>query len=291
MRHAALTALVLAGAAAAGVLLLGRSGGQRPIGAARPLTVRAFFAPQTVQFGDELTARVVVLVDRAAVRVGSLRINDGFAPLAQLGAARTTRTQRGRLAVVSVSVAAACLADACAAAAGEKPITLPPVTVQARTSRGGTVRGTARWPSLHVTSRLAAADLAAANPPFRGETLPPSPAYRIAPGTLALVLDVVAALLAASGVGLAAWNGFALLRRGRTPVDVDELELALRRMREAEVRPAPDRRRALGLLARLLDRRGGRFAGAASELAWSKPTPEPKELSALATRIERTGSE
>ena len=73
--------------------------------------------------------------------------------------------------------------------------------------------GTARWPSLHVTSRIAAADLAAATPPFRGDTLPPPPAYRIAPDTLALVLDVLAALLAAAGVGLVTSNAFALARR------------------------------------------------------------------------------
>jgi hypothetical protein len=288
MSRAAVTAVVLAGAAAAGVLLLGRSSAQRPISSARPLTVRAFFAPQNVQFGDELTARVVVLLDRDAVRVGSLRINNGFAPLTQLGAERTTRTRRGRLAVVSASVPAACLAEACAADAGETPIALPPVTVQVTSMRGGTLRGTARWPTLHVTSRVGAADLAAAKPPFRGDTLPPAPTYRIAPNTLALVLDVLAALLAAAGVGLATWNGLALARRRRAPPAADELELALRRTREAEARPAPERRRALGLLARLLDARDRRLAGAASELAWSEPTPEPEALSTLVTQVERT---
>jgi hypothetical protein len=287
MSRATVTAVVLAGAAAAGVLLLGRSSEQRPISSPRPLTVRAFFAPQNVQFGDELTARVVVLLDRAAVRVGSLRINNGFAPLTQLGAERTTRTRRGRLAVVSASVPAACLAEACAADAGETPIALPPVTVQVTSTRGGTLRGTARWPTLHVTSRVGAADLAAAKPPFRGDTLPPPPTYRIAPNTLALVLDVLAALLAAAGVGLATWNGLALARRRRAPPATDELELALRRTREAEARPAPERRRALGLLARLLDARDRRLAGAASELAWSEPTPEPEALSTLVTQVER----
>jgi hypothetical protein len=288
MSRAVVTAVVLAGAAAAGVLLLGRSSAQRPISSARPLTVRAFFAPQNVQFGDKLTARVVVLLDRAAVRVGSLRINDGFAPLTQLGAGRTTRTRRGRLAVVSASVPTACLAGACAAEAGETPIALPPVTVQVTSARGRTLRGTARWPTLHVTSRVAAADLAAAKPPFRGDTLPPAPAYWIAPNTLALVLDVLAALLAAAGVGLATWNGLALARRRRAPPAADELELALRRTRQAEARPAPERRRALGLLARLLDARDRRLAGAASELAWSEPTPEPEALSTLVTQVERT---
>jgi hypothetical protein len=287
MRRAAVTAVVLAGAAAVGVVLLGRSGAQAPISSTRPLTVRAFFTPQAVQFGDKLTARVVVLVDGAAVRVGSLRISDGFAPLTQLGAGRTTRTRRGQLAVVSISVPAACLAEACAAGAGETPIALPPIAVQATSTRGGTLHATAQWPPLHVTSRLAAAHLVAANPPFRGDTLPPSPVYRIAPNTLALVLDLLAALLAAAGVGLATWNGFALARRRRAPPAEDQLELALRRTREAEARPAPDRRRALGLLARLLYARDRPLSGAASTLAWSEPIPEPEAVSALVTQIER----
>jgi hypothetical protein len=250
--------------------------------------VRALFAPQTVQFGDRLTAQVVVLLDRAAVRVGSLRIDNGFAPLTQLGAGRTTRTRHGRLDVVSVSVPAACLGEACATGAGATRIALPPVTVQATTRRGGTLRATAHWPMLQVTSRVAAADLAAAKPPFRGETLPPPPAYRIAPGTLARALDVIAALLAAAAVGLAMWQGLALARRRGAPPAADELELALRRTREVEARPAPERRRALGLLARLLKARDRRLAGAASELAWSEQVPEPEALSALVTRIERT---
>jgi hypothetical protein len=250
--------------------------------------VQAALAPQTVQFGDELTARVVVLLDGTAVRAGSLRTTYGFAPLTQLGAGRTTRTRHGRLSVVSVSVPVACLAEACATGAGETRIALPQVTAQATTRRGGTLRGTARWPLLHVTTRVAAADLAAAKPPLRSDTLPPPPAYRIAPNTLALVLDLLAALLAAAGVGLATWLGFALARRRRTPPATDELELALRRAREAEARPAPERRRAIGLLARLLEARGGRLGGAASELAWSKPTPEPEALSSLVTEIERT---
>jgi hypothetical protein len=286
MRRTALAAVALAGAAAAGVLLLGRTGEQRPVPPARPLTVRAVLASPTVQFGDELHARVVVLLDRTAVRVDSLRIVDGVAPLTQLGAERTTRSQHGHLAVVAVDVPAACLSDACAARPGETPISLPPVTVQATTTRGGTLRATARWPVLRVASRVAATDLVAATPPFRGDTLPPPPTYRVAPNTLAAVLDALAALLAAAGVGLVAWQGFVLARRRRTPPAADELELALSRLREAEARPISDRRRAVGSVARLLGSRARPLAGAASELAWSEPTPEPEALSALVTRIE-----
>jgi hypothetical protein len=288
MRRAVLVG-VLAGAAAAGAVLLGRSGGQAPLHATRPLTVQAVFAPQqTVQFGDPVTARVVVLLDRAAVRAGSLRIADSVAPLTQLGAPRTTRTRRGGLDVVSVTVPAACLADACTTAVSETPIALPPVTVAATTTAGRALRATGHWPVLHVRSRLAATDIAASTPPFRDDTSPSPPSYRIAPDTLALVLTVLAALLAAAGVALAAWQGLALAARRRPPAAADELEVALRRTREAQSRPAPERRRAVGRLARVLEERGPRLAGAADRLAWSEPTPEPDALSALVTEVERT---
>jgi hypothetical protein len=288
MSRAVLGTVVLAGAAVAGVLLLGRPSAQRPIIPTAPLTVRAFFAPQTVQFGDRLTARVVVLADRSAVRAGSVRITDGFAPLTQLGAARTTRTQHGRLDVVSVDVPTACLAQACTRTTGRTLIALPQVIAKATTTRGRTLRASVPWPRLNVTSRVTAADLDAAKPPFRAETLPSAPHYRIGPDTLALMLDGVAAALAAAAAGLAAWGAFSLMRRQRPVPMGDELELALRRMREAQARPAPERRRALGVLSRLLDPRDRRLAGAARELAWSEHAPEPEALSALASRVERT---
>ena len=84
-----------------------------------------------------------------------------------------------------------------------------------KTRRGVTLRRTVRWSPLHVTSRVAAADLAVAEPPFRHDALPPPPGYLIAPGTLARALDLLAALLAAAGVGLATWQGFALGRTAR----------------------------------------------------------------------------
>jgi hypothetical protein len=65
------------------------------------------------------------------------------------------------------------------------------------------------------------------------------------------------------------------------------LERALALAREAERRPTPDRRRALGLLARLLGSRDPNLAGAIDELAWSAPAPTPDALAKLVNRVER----
>jgi len=77
------------------------------------------------------------------------------------------------------------------------------------------------------------------------------------------------------------------MRRRRVEPTTDELERALRLAREAEGRQVSDRRRALGLLARLLGSRDRRLSGAASELAWAKPEPEGAALATLVADVER----
>ena len=67
------------------------------------------------------------------------------------------------------------------------------------------------------------------------------------------------------------------------------LDRALALAREAEQRPPPDRRRALGLLARLLGPRDPRLADAADDLAWSAPAPTSDALAELVTQVEREG--
>ncbi|MDX6527465.1 MAG: hypothetical protein QOI43_2976, partial [Gaiellales bacterium] len=57
--------------------------------------------------------------------------------------------------------------------------------------------------------------------------------------------------------------------------------------REAESRPPSDRRRALGLLARLLDPRDRRLSVEASELAWAEPEPERAALATFVADVER----
>jgi hypothetical protein len=78
----------------------------------------------------------------------------------------------------------------------------------------------------------------------------------------------------------------AIVRSRRTPGDVDQLREALRYLRESEARQAPDRRRALNLLARVLERRGHEHASASSSLAWSRPAPTPERAAELAAQIE-----
>jgi hypothetical protein len=254
---------------------------------AAPLVVRATFDASTVEFGAAIGTHVVVLLDGARVRPGSLRIVADVAPLTPHTSAQTTRIVQGSTITIAVARTYSCFSSACVAANGDAMPALPRVTATAITRDGETVRATAAWPTLHIRGRVSKADLGRSRPPFLADTTPGPPSYRLAPSTLAWLLDGLAFALALAAATLAAHTGVRLLRRRRVEQASDELERALRLAREAEARPVPDRRRALGLLARLLGSRDGRLSGAASELAWAKPDPEGAALATLVADVER----
>jgi hypothetical protein len=284
---AALAALAVA-AVIAGLLLAGGNAGQPGVTPSARLAVHTSFEPETIAFGDRIVARAVVLLDRDRVRVGTLQVSNDLAPLTLLGPAQTTRTNRGRLQVVSVSVPVACLTDPCVKRSGDTPLVLPRLRAAVEAKDGHVLHARTKWPELHVGSRVTAADLKPVRPPFRGDATPPPVTYSLSPSTLGRLLDLAAALFAAAGLGLAVFEGVLFARRPRrAPVSIGDLEAALRYVRESEERPAPDRRRALSLVARVLDRRHASLAGEARELAWSEPKPDPRELSELVSEIER----
>lgn len=270
-------------AAVVGLLLLADSGSAPAIRPTAPLAIAASFDPAVPQFGDRILARVVVALDTDVVQSQTLALSDDLAPLTQLGSARTSRSTQNSLELVTVVIPVSCLSASCVARSGVARIGLPLVRAAVTTRSGRTVRASVAWPTLSVRGRVNASDLAAGSPPFQADTAPPTATYRIAPGTLATLLDLVAALCALASIGLAAWQVNVLL--GRRRPQPGALERALRLTREAEGRPAPDRRRALALLDRALGR--DQHSGAARRLAWSEPAPEPHELEELVSEIEQ----
>ena len=242
--------------------------------AAAPLVVRATFATPSVWFAGVINMHVIVLLDAKRVRPDSLRIVDDLAPLTSLSPARTTRKTQGSTITIAVGRTFGCLSGDCASASGDATPALPPVRVTVVTLGGKTLRASAALPTLHVRGRVSKADLGRSSPRFRANTTPAPPSYRLAPTTLARLLDGIAVVLALAGAALALYEARRFARRRRGEPTIDEFERALRLAREAENRPPPDRRRALGLLARLLAARDRPLSAAASDLAWSEPEPE-----------------
>lgn len=247
-----------------------------PAAVAAPLAVHASFDESIVPFGDVIHTRITVVAD-PSVRVSSVRVSDDLAPLTITSSAHTSHAG----AVVEVTRTAMCATAPCVGAAFPK---LPPVVVTATLRDGRAVRATAHWPQLQVRGRVDAGDLARARPPFRVSLEPPAPSYAVGPSALSWLLIAVAIASGVAAVALALGEVRRRRRRRAVVPAGDPLLRALRLAREAESRPPPDRRRAAGLLARLLA--NARLAEAASDLAWSPPEPEPKALEELASEVE-----
>jgi hypothetical protein len=253
--------------------------------AAAPLAVRASLNQPDVQFGEAVGTHVVVLVDPSRVQPDTVRIIADPGPLTILSQSNGTHAAGPGTVAVSADRVVACLSAACLAARGDASPHLPPVLVTATTRDGRTLHARAAWPALQVRGRVTAADLARGRPPFRRDVAPPPPSYSVDPSLLRALLVAVAVVLGLAAAALVAWE--LRRRRRRQTAGEDPLERALRLTREAESRSPSDRRRAVGLLARILASRERPLAAPASDLAWARPAPESDAVAALVGDVER----
>ena len=232
--------------------------------------------PAQVGVGVRVTAQAVVTVNAQKVDPSSVRVSLGVAPLAALGPVR----QRG----LHFTVDAACIDEGCVPDANARAVHLAPVRVTGRLKDGRPFTRTFSWPTLVLASQVPARALRGA-PPLRLEQTAPSPKYAVSPSTLAAVLDALAGVLA-----LAIAGGLLLMRRRAqrrsAALALDPLDRALALVRESAGRPPADRRRALNLLARVLDRRRPGLAPSVDEAAWSRPQPSAEAAEEVADTVE-----
>jgi len=280
----AAVAVLVAAAAVAIVLLVGAGTNVPTITPPATIAVHAEFDPATPAFGDRIDAKIVIALNDHRVRPQTLRYSYGLAPLTELGRPRASRFVSGDLELVTLVAPVTCVTAPCVARKGVTTLTFPPVRATVIQTTGARQSAATRWPALPIRGRVLASDVASSSPKFQGSASPPAASYTVAPSTLVTLLDVLAAMFAVGAVGLVAWQTIVIVRR-RPARGGDPLERALRLAREAEAQPVAHRRRALGLLARLLGRDG--LSSAASDLAWSEHKPEPDELEALVSEIER----
>lgn len=247
-----------------------------PGGAAAAVQVATASTPARALFGDLIHATVTV---RAAAVA---EVQGGFAPYEVLGS-RSTSSRSGGVVTTTVTFDLQCLEPECAPGPGVRRIAVAP----SRVLVGSQVR-TARFARVLVAPRATTRQVAHPERSFLHPTSPPAPGYRFDPTTLRRLLLAAAALLVLIAVALA-WP---LLRRRPAEVagvTVDPVAHALALMRASRSRPAPDRRRALGLLSRTLRRRGQpEVAADAADLAWSEPEPRPDRMEQLAERVEES---
>src|SRR5207302_8281212 len=182
-----------------------------PGAGAQEVVARVHLGPQSVLFGDIVTATVDVVVDRTRVDPRDVSVRTTFLPYRQLGRARHTRTDAGSLTELRTTTTLDCLEQRCALPGGRLRIKFPPALVFFALRSGGPVlRVAVRWPPVVVDSRLdaqavAQSKLLAFGAPWRADVgTMPTVSYRAGPALIERMLLVAGVLLLAGGAGLLA---------------------------------------------------------------------------------------
>ena len=297
----ALGALLLAGMLAAGLVAVFASDrGGSPAAAPPPpedgLEASATFSPRIVLFGDTLTARVDVMVDRRALDPARVRVGWDPTPWRFVRPPARTVESVGETAHVRLSYVLRCLAGECAPARDTEQVTFPAARVLSPGAAGaGPLEDEVEWPSLLVHSRVGEVDAGQRDvlaSPWRADLVSlPAVSYRLAPGLAIGVLVALAALLfgAAALVTYRAWPRKEPEPEPEPPPPpvASPLEQALALLESSvAVNGSESRRRALELVADEVERVGdGDLATAARALAWSPHDPDVPVTRELASRL------
>jgi hypothetical protein len=301
---AGLAAIAVAGAALVMLLWSGAGASEPEPTVSSPAGIDAYadLDRYKVHFGDTVTARVEVTVDRARVDPGSVRVGADFTPWKPAEAPRELRRDGKSTTYLETSYTLRCLESFCTTPEEAATQRFPAARVSYTTVGSGAVSKRthtlrATWPELLVTARYGppSAGGASSQPATRWQanlvSLPPA-TYRLSPWLIVALLLGAAALLAGIPVALLVRSRrrssqvaaeAPAARRG--PV-ITALEYALALLEDpARVNGSGDQRRALELVADGLVHRGaGALAGTARTLAWSRPVPGIDETRALARR-------
>jgi hypothetical protein len=300
-------ALLVVVGSVAGVLV--SSGGGSAGSPPSAIQARSALLPGVVLFGDTLTARLDVILDRSKVDPGSVRVEASFAPWKPVAPAKQVRRDGSASSTyIEKTYVLRCLEAACTS----QNDSIVEDFDRARVSyiaRDGTHRVTqVQWPRLILDSRYARDTLSAAGvspAPWKAALFSlPSLTYSISPTLLfALLLTGGLVLLLIAG-------GLVYLARRRPAVRaapappppppapvLTPLERAFLLLELSErVDGAGDQRRALERVADELARRGeAELARAARTLAWSETVPGTEQTTRFAasarSKITETADE
>lgn len=279
----------LAGLALAGVLaVVGAARAAEPLPA---IEARGVLTPRIALFGDTITARIEVTLDRNRVDPDSVRISADFSPWVPVEDPEQTRRDGETTTYLQTSFVLRCATDPCVPRTQTAQLEFDP----ARVTHSGSASIEVRWPVLVVHSRIVSADFQrrdANATPWQADVMSlPAVSYRVSPRLLLALLYAGGGLLALGGILLAYT---ALPRRAPAPPPEPEeppppaltpLEQALALLEDpARANGSADQRRALELVAEELDARDAQLAQRARTLAWSQEAPAVGETSGLAAR-------
>ncbi|HEY7177573.1 MAG TPA: hypothetical protein VH305_00235 [Gaiella sp.] len=254
-----------------------------------------------VHFGDTVTARLEVTVDRSRVDPDSVRVNTDFTPWEPTGAPRVVRRDGKSTTYLETRYTLRCLESFCTtqdteAVQGFRAARITYAALDDAPGGAGQRTVQAEWPEVLVTARYAppsasqSARQSASE--WRANLLSlPAATYRVGPWALVALLLAAAALFAAAAAVIVlrtrprrSAGAPTAVAAEDTGASVTALEYALELLEDpARVNGSGDQRRALELVADGLlvhgDRALGRIARA---LAWSRPVPKIDETSGIA---------
>ena len=271
------------------VLVAGCAGGsdeELSLPPGQAFAAKTSISPLTSAFGDPLTARLRILVDRNEIDPDTIRVLPFFRPWSD----RTTveRVDAGNITALTYTTQLYCLTLSCTS----------------RDQRELSYRFGGRivsdvgpvlevlWPEVSVVTRIPIQVGPAENtgetpnewpPAWRAAVSLPDPSYRASPTLVVWGLAGLGALLLAASTAA----GYALLRGGRFLQEkpVAALDRALELLRNA--RTDEERRAALEALALALDAElDPRLAEPARALAWSPLQPSKSAAEELASLAE-----
>jgi hypothetical protein len=257
------------------------------------IAARTSLSDRSQLFGEQLVARLDLLVDRKVLDPDHVAVDARFAPFTSGGSAVVTRVDHGRFTSLRFEYRLDCLAAACVPETLTQSFALPELRVR----HEGSLVEVAQWPRVTIGSRIgepaddgnegrfrSRSDIA-----WRANLDLAEPTYRVDTTLLtSLLVSGAAALLLASVLLLL--HAFPVARLGLHRLRGDRttpLERALRVLERAHAQGLErEQRLALDRLAQEL-RTGGQhaLAGTARELAWEQRIPDSGRTAPLSERV------
>jgi len=248
------------------------------------MAVRATYAPRSYLFGDQMRARLEILVDRDVFDPGKIDVDARFAPFKVVGGGpRRERRDFTDLTRLRYEYVLECLTIDCVPESTERPIQFPPAVV----SHDKIAIEQASWPGFPIVARVRESSITAVpGSDWRASPVVRPAEYRLHPALLVGLLGACGVVLLAISALFAVMGSTGLSRRWRR-LRLTPLERALAGLERANARGHEhDQRLALDRLADELRTRGaGDLAVTARRLAWAEDVPAVERTEPLSDGV------
>jgi hypothetical protein len=285
LRYALGAVLVLAvGVAALALLLRAARPAPEPMPAvAGGMAVRGTIVPRAYLFGDQLQARLEILLDRGVFDPTKIDIDTRFNPFVVVGTPKRERRDFADLTRLRYVFVLECLTLDCVPESIERPIQFP----QAIVNHEGVAIEELSWPGFPIVARVRETSISAIpGSDWRASGVVRPVNYRLNPTLMVALLGIggVALLFASAAFVVAGSTG--LTRRWRR-LRLTPLERALAGLERAnEAGVEHDQRLALDRLADELRTRGAdELAVSARRLAWAEDVPGAERTAPLSAGV------